>query len=380
MQFMFSSAARVVGAAGGVLGASYVGRNYLGWADQKDGPARDNSTASINVFRRLPKKILVEYREAADGSTKVGIVDEHLYTDVVKKHVLRFEESRPVIKQKVENCLREELDAAFQPITARIPRFADWYFSYSTTYTFVSKIVTSTTVNALSLTRTTPISDEVTKDLERLLQNKYQDIVLRPDLSDPVLQRCFARSLQVGHEAFMEELHTAEQDILKLVEATIPHALALPFSKLNLDWRAQADKAGYLHNTFEKSPESSVGLLATGTVVGKTIGSAAAAKAGGGTLASKLISPFLSPTVLSTMGALGGPGGAMLGAGIGLGVDVLVNKGTSLMQRGQFEADVSEAVQSAKQQWYHTSRNELFNAVDVWIGDSVQSLYYVKTA
>eukprot|EP01064_Diplonema_japonicum_P013385 TRINITY_DN20944_c0_g1_i2.p1 TRINITY_DN20944_c0_g1~~TRINITY_DN20944_c0_g1_i2.p1 ORF type:complete len:389 (+),score=70.16 TRINITY_DN20944_c0_g1_i2:48-1169(+) len=372
---MFRALFSIGGAAGAVIGASYAGRNWFPGGEEN---GTDSSKAHVSLFSRIPKKIILEYK-TEDGVRKVGLVDAHKYSKLVQKQALAFEKEREFIKEAADAELTREIEKAFKPIFNRVPRFADWYFSYSTTYYFLSQVISSTATNAISFTRTDTLKDAVARDIEKCIQSKYKDLVLRPELSDPVLQRGFSKVLEHAHSAYIEKLAEAEREVVDLIQLRVPHFLVSPEGGLNLDWKAQAVKSNHLQNTFERSPEASIGLVAGGTIIGKTVGGMTASKTAASGLASKLAVPFLgtgSGLGAAAAGALAGPGGAVVGAGMGVGLDALLNKGNELMQRSTFEKDVCEAVQSAADDWAVTSQSELHRVVDVWINDSIQILQF----
>eukprot|EP01063_Lacrimia_lanifica_P039793 TRINITY_DN8830_c0_g1_i1.p1 TRINITY_DN8830_c0_g1~~TRINITY_DN8830_c0_g1_i1.p1 ORF type:complete len:381 (+),score=99.38 TRINITY_DN8830_c0_g1_i1:87-1229(+) len=372
---MFGIAARVIGAAGVAVGASVVGRS---WGGARSGDTQeDGSFAHVNIRDKLPKKIFVEYTEGDDGQTQIGIIDAEAYSEVVRRQIIRFEKARFTLKENARENLEADIEPTFKGMNERIPRFADWYFAYSTTYYFFSKVVTSAASNIVNVARTDTLKDSIARDIESMIHDKYKAIVLRPDLSDPTLQRAFTKSLGQVHGLYLTELERCERELVEQVQAKIPHVVGKQLSSFKLDWRAQAAKTSHLNATFEKSPNTSLGIVAAGSLVGKAAGSAVATKTAGGTLASKLAAPFLSASTIGTTaaGLLAGPGGALVGAGIGLSIDAVINKTTELMQRSQFEGDVEVAVASAKEEWESLVLSEIARSIDVWIDDSVQSLH-----
>eukprot|EP01059_Diplonema_ambulator_P020322 TRINITY_DN34073_c0_g1_i1.p1 TRINITY_DN34073_c0_g1~~TRINITY_DN34073_c0_g1_i1.p1 ORF type:complete len:351 (+),score=93.73 TRINITY_DN34073_c0_g1_i1:71-1054(+) len=326
----------------------------------------------------MPKKLLLEYKTEG-GVRKWGLVDAYKYSDLVKRQAVKFEEARSEIKQFADDELHREMKSAFEPIHDRIPRFADWYFSYPTTYTFLSKVITSTASNAISLTRRDTLKEAVARDIEAMIQEKYKNIVLRPEISDPALNRAFGRVVVKAHNKYTEKLEEAEREVVELIQVRMPNFMSPPEGTLSLDWKAQAVKSNHLQNSFEKTPETSIGLVAGGTIMGKTLGGMTASKTAASGLASKLAGPFLTGSSglgATAVGMLAGPGGAVMGAGVGVGLDLLLNKGNEFLQRSHFEADVAEAVKSAADEWANTSAAELHRVIDVWINDSIQVLQY----
>ena len=374
---------RLGGAAAAAVGASYVGRSYYSLFEKDGRKHTDDTFVGIASAARLPRSIKVEYRDE-NGEMKVTVVDADKYSEEVVRQVLVFEQLRATLREKAKMELGREVEPAFNAMRCRIPRFADWYFSYATTYYFFSRVLMSAAAHTASITRTDSIQDCVNRDIEAMIQSKYSDMVLRPEIADPVLQRAFTEALSHCHTYFVKEAQDAEAQFLRLIQQHAGHALSLPSGTLRLDWVSQSAKATHLQNTFEKSPEQSLGLIVGGSVVGKAAGgaivgktaAAGAGKAAATGLVAKMSAPFVSALSGAASGALAGPGGMVLGAGAGITVDMLINKGTALMRRDEFESDVGEAIDSAKDQWAATTHKELSRAIDVWVDESVQALQF----
>ena len=371
---MISTVFRIAGTAGAVVGASYFGRSWIDGIVGKDD--RDTSDISVNIRRRLPNKIKLEYK-TENGEIKIGVLDSHLYSKEINNQILAFESKRENLKDMATTTLAEELKEPFESTCLRINRFADWYFSYTTGYAILTRIITSTASNTISLTRSKSISEEVQKDIEKYIENQYKHLVLRPEMLDPILSRAFISSLEASHKEYMSVVSLCDRKLQSIIESNSPHVFEQQTMSIILDWSAQASKAQHLKSTFEKSPEASVGLVAGGTIVGKAFGSMAVSKGAAGGLASKLASPFITAAGSGGIsGLMLGPGGAIVGAGVGVGIDMLLNKGTELLSRSNFEKDVQETVYSAKEEWFNRTQKELHRAIDVWIDDSVQSLQF----
>ena len=375
---MFGIVFRVAGAAGAAVGASYMGRSYYDLFKKNGGVAGDESSVGISSFPRLKRTIRIEYREGPDGKVVSALLDEETYTKEVAEQIKLYEAARMQLKDKADAALAASTQHAFHNMIERVPRFADWYFSYSTSYYFASRIVMSATTNSLSLTRTQTIPECISQDIESMIQQRYTNIVLRPELSDPLLQRSFSETVESLHRDFVVEVQRSESRLAHLVEQHAASSLSLPSRTLKLDWSSQAVKSNHLQTTFEKSPETGVGLVIAGGVVGKAAGGAVGGKVVSSTLATKLAAPFFSSGGLggAAAGALAGPGGSIIGAGLGVTVDMLITKGSELIHRGDFERDVSEAIESTRVEWHGAKMKELSRAVDAWIDDAEESLRF----
>jgi hypothetical protein len=280
-------------------------------------------------------------------------------------------------KEETRQTLHQQLSAAFQDCRERgVPQFAKWYFSYTTTYKLFSIAMKSAAKHALTIQKESTLQQAVTQDLQLYICDKYQALVLRPAVTDPKIHKAVLQTLEqvyeMSYQPAMGELETAMQRFAQGhsddVEETTSTAtssrprLTIPADSvvLELDWKAQLQKAVHLPVAYEKNPpEFSVAIIGGSAIAGKAMGGAAV-KA----VSAKLAAPFAAKAVGSTLGGkaaagaaaaggmmAGGPLGAGMGAAIGIGMDMAVNKGISLMQRSAFEADVQESLDATILEW-----------------------------
>jgi hypothetical protein len=296
----------------------------------------------------------------ATGGVKTVEVDSARLTTMLVEQRERLRAARAQQLCGAAVVLREELQIALEPCRGRVGRFADWYFGYSTTYKLMGQATSSAARYAVTgvLRTEASLGAAVSADLQRYIERKYEALVLRPALTDPTLQRSFVRALHRVHGDYRGALQELDASVTAFVdaEAAEQHAQPPPPSAvvLRLDWEAQLSKVSHLPASYEKSPELTVALIAGGGMVGKAAGGAAAVAAGKA-LAAKLVAPFATKAAAAALGKgavvgaagglLGGPIGALVGAigglVVGLGIDMGVSHGVALMQRPQFEADVS---------------------------------------
>eukprot|EP00755_Sulcionema_specki_P023208 Sspe_Gene.1487::Locus_489_Transcript_1_1_Confidence_1.000_Length_2063::g.1487::m.1487 len=380
---MAGFAFRFLGAGAAIVGLNVAGKSMydsIAGSWNADIVRNDSSRASVGVKKQVPQQIVLEYRDV-DGEMKLGVVDEHKYKKAVAQKAIELERQKAELQLQTVGALHTEIERSFAPVYDRIPLLADWYFSYSTSYRLIAKATMSALSHTASFTRRESLQEAVSRDIEEFIQTKYKKIVLRPELTDPALQKAFNEAVREGHVRFTECLSRAESDLRSLVQTNTSHLKEVPSGKLTLDWKTQLAKASSLPTNFEKSPAQSLGLLAAGSIAGKATG-VAAIKAST-PVAGKLAAPFVGKGVAASglgaaAGAVGtavaGPGGAVLGAGVGVGVDMMLNKGAELMQRSDFERDVREAVAATQLEWEEKAAAELRRIVDVWVSDTIQLL------
>lgn len=234
-----------------------------------------------------------------------------------------------------------------------------------------------------------PVDEAVGHDLDRYILQRYERIVLRPELTDPLVKDAYHNTIVDVHRKYTEAVAKTEAKLAKLLLAETSHLEPPADSEveLSLDWAAQLHKIKAVPATYAKAPEMTLALSAGGAVVGKAAGAAVGSKVAAGaiggkvaaqTFAGKLSAPFLTKVLAGGTGmfagAAGGPLGALLGATVGVGIDWSVNKGIALMQRGAFVDDVEAVVAATEDEYTRCLERELHRAVGVWVDDAVQLL------
>lgn len=297
-------------------------------------------------------------------------------------------------KRETQQVLHDRLVVAFEDCRSKgVSQFARWYFSYTTSYQLSSIAMKSAAKHTLTLGKDhmQTLQQAVARDLQLYICEKYQATVLRPALTDPKIHRALTTSLEQLHTQVYEpallQLETSVQQLAKRGSKNLdaedqPPSAYSSFSippnaiVLELDWRAQLQKAQHLATSYEKNPpEFSLALIGGSTVAGKAIGGTAV-KA----VAAKLAVPFASKAAAATVGGkaaagaaggvvAGGPLGAGMGAVIGIGMDMAVNQGVSLLQRPAFENDVRESLDATLLEWEERLLPEIDRVVqDQWFG------------
>jgi hypothetical protein len=347
----------------------------------------DASIIKTGIRSQVRPTVTLVYKTQNGKKVRV-IADAQEYSTFINQQVTTLESSRNQLLAKTEQQLHNKLGKIFDEMQGRVERFADWYFAYPTTYKILWEATTSATRHVLS-TEATSVSDAVSYDVEKYLHKHYENIVLRPEITDPQLQEGYQSGLQTAHGYYVDVLSKMHADFQAFVSKYTDH-LDAPVAEntvLTLDWESQFNKVNMAE--YEKGPKgAAVGatLAAGGAVVGKTlagaVGKGVAGKAITGaaskTIFAKLSAPFVSKAVLAgaggAAGALGGPVGIAVGAIGGLGIDYLINEGVELTQRETFTTDVSEALATTQQEWEKQMLKSLREAVNIWMDDTIQLL------
>ncbi|TFH47813.1 MAG: hypothetical protein E4H01_07570 [Lysobacterales bacterium] len=313
-------------------------------------------------------------------------------SDFVRGELARAESARRDTHTRVRAALEARATPVFTDMRARVPEFADWYYAWPTSYRLTGKAMYSAAANVIkpSVMR---LDDAVAYDLERYVEKRYLDIVMRPELSDPLLQWAYVHALETGHDGFQLALTRFDDRFQHFVANETTYLEGTPNLddvSVVLEWDHQTKKlsiSGVERGSLELA--RAVTLTAAGALVGKRVGAAVGAKLAQGIsaratataargVAVRLAGPYVARglgTVAATaVGASGGPMGAVLGGATGLGIDYAINEGIAFAERDSLEAGVSEALQLQQRQWQETMQSSLVEAVDVWFDDLAELL------
>jgi hypothetical protein len=332
-------------------------------------------------------------------SLQVDTDDLQEFLDAQRRILQASQEAAHVETQRI---LHDQLTEAVGECSENIPQFARWYFAYTTTYKLLSVAMKSATLHVTRLDRTNDevatLKEAVTYDVQKYICGKYEAMVLRPAITDPKIRRAIVATLEtVYRDVYLKALRQLDDSVQTFVQQhAVTPSKSLSISPnsivMELDWRAQLQKAQHLPVVYEKtSPEFSVALIGTGAVAGKAMGGAAMKAMG-----AKLAAPFATKAATTALGGkaaaaaaagaastagaaggmvAGGPLGAGIGAAIGVGIDVAMNAGVRLMQRDAFERDVQRSLDATVVEWEERILPEVDRVVqDVWFAGAHAAL------
>jgi len=342
------------------------------WVHDLQAPVHSGrSSAKINTQRQLKDDSIVLQYTSIDGEHSEVVVREGELNSAVGG-ALEF--AAKSLREVASKSLNQELGKCFDGIEQRASNFADWYFAYPTSLKLLRAAAASAARHSVDPSRSVPLSTAISLDMDQLIMQKYQHIVLQPEINDTRIQAAFLKAAAETHESF--------RGILKDLDAKIVHDLAKHTTHLekpradgmhlSMDWQAQLHKIKAVSAQFEKMPEMSLVLGVGGSLAAKAAGtsasgklaSAAAAKLGGG----KLAAPFVKA---ASAGLFAGPAGAVAGGVAGVGLDMALSKGLELVQREDFEREVRRAVVATKEEYVRVLEGELHRAVEVWVADAM---------
>ncbi len=339
----------------------------------------DQTQVVAPVERQVPTKVALAYQNQNGELVRV-LADAEQYSAFVREHAASLERSRQQLRQQAQAHFEAGMEAIFQDLRQRVPAFADWYYGYGTNYQLLWEALTST-VRHLG---DGDVKERVVADLERLLQQHYELLVLKPEITDPRLQQLYRDTLEQARQSYLRELATMQADFQVFVARHTTHldSSQSPTAELRLDWPAQLHKV-----RIASDANSTLGafrgitLTTLGAVAGKVLGGQV-----GAAIAARLSLPFVERALLlvtggtagGASGSLGGPLGAaagvVIGAGAGLAMDWLIQEGIELLARDSFETEIQAALASTQQEWQGKLLPPLLGAVDAWMDDTIQLL------
>eukprot|EP00529_Nitzschia_sp_RCC80_P016037 CAMPEP_0113464520 /NCGR_PEP_ID=MMETSP0014_2-20120614/13244_1 /TAXON_ID=2857 /ORGANISM="Nitzschia sp." /LENGTH=671 /DNA_ID=CAMNT_0000356605 /DNA_START=17 /DNA_END=2032 /DNA_ORIENTATION=+ /assembly_acc=CAM_ASM_000159 len=308
----------------------------------------------------------------AGSSTSTDSSPQVVQQDVDLQDLYRFlqdqreflQSQKRLTKRRTREILHQEFNVALEDCHDRgIQRFADWYFSYTTTYKLMSRAMKTAASHAVSFhkrreDKQASMQEAVQHDLQRLICEKYQVLVLRPTITDPKLHRAVIRTLQTllstddgddsdnngeggiptiqakidesmrqfiqnqqktqqqQQQQQQEQQHPPTDDSsaysLPSISSNTINTTPVPTTTippdavvLDLDWSTQLQKAQHIPLAYEKAPkELSVALVGGGGVIAAAGGAAAVASKGvGAATAGAAVVKSAGGTAIKTLSA-----------------------------------------------------------------------------
>jgi hypothetical protein len=346
----------------------------------------DRSRAESGVRREARPLAWIAYR-AADGREVRALVDEQRLGEFLAGQVRQIDGRRQDLRQAARAGAGEASAPAFAAMTARLPAFSDWYLAWGTSYELLRVAAISAAGHAVS-PGVMSLRDAVTQDVERHVEGRYRDLVLRPEESDPLLRAAYGQALSDAHRRTVAVAAQLDTDFLAFLareSQVLEDPVARSAPRLTLDWTTWTRKLavpGMGDGAFE--PLRGLALAAGGAMAGRAAGAA-----GGRALAQGISSRALAPTAAGLgsrlaapavsrlaagvagagAGAAGGPLGLALGGAAGLGLDYLVHTAGAALQREEVEAAARGTLAAHARAWDQLLGDSVADAVDAWLDD-----------
>jgi len=348
----------------------------------------DRSAAEHGIRAQRERQALIVVQDA-DGNSVRALANAGALSDFVRREHQRVERARRDTHVRVRAALEARAAPIFANMRERVPAFADWYYAWPTSYRLTGKAIYSAAANAIKPS-VMGLDDAIAHDLERYVEKRYRDIVMRPELSDPLLQWAYLHALETGYGGFQFALNGFDDRFKHFVATQTTYldgAPNLDDVSVVFDWNQQTKKlsiSGVERGSLEMA--RAVTLTAGGALLGKRVGAAIganlaqgiSARAAARGVAVRLAGPYvargLGTVAASAVGASGGPMGAVVGGAAGLGLDYAINEGVEYAERDALETGVGAALALQQRQWQQTMQSSLSEAVDIWFDDMAELL------
>jgi len=255
---------------------------------------QDNSECRISASPQVVPTVKI-----VTAASDTAIVDQEKYSDFVRKSVETLLAAQKEMEEESSRLLSERVNKCFNEIKPRSEQFADWYFSYSTSFKLIQEASMSLARHTAKVFEETPINQAVAADMDRFMSQKYERIVLRPEINSAEITSSYLQCVKQIHARYLKVIQSIDADMCELLDNETTHVKTPRTEdiKLSLDWASQLHKIKSVPVNFEKSPELSLALSGGGAILGKSLGSKGASLATTKALAGKLSAPFVGKVV-----------------------------------------------------------------------------------
>lgn len=373
-----------------LFGPGIVGSLLDRW-DYNRAVHRDRSVATHGIAPQLERRALIIARDA-DGNPVRALADPAAVSEFVRREIARVETARRDTHTRVRAALEARATPVFASMRSRVEDFADWYYAWPTSYRLTGKAMYSAAANAMKPSAMR-LDDAVAHDVARYVEKRYRDIVMRPELSDPLLQWAYVHALETGERGFQLALNRFDDHFRHFVATETTYLDGEPNLdevSLVLDWDHQTKKLTVTEvDRGAMEVVRGTTLATTGALVGRRVGAAVGTRLAEGIagraaattargVAVRLAGPYVArgmgAVAATAVGASGGPVGAVVGGAAGLGLDYAINEGVEYAERDDLEAGIAETLALQQRQWQQTMQHSLDTAVDVWFDDLAELL------
>ncbi len=367
--------------------AVFFGRNlvdtWLARMDYHRAVHPDRSVAETGIRPQVRPRITLVYRDR-DGQRVRVLADQAAFSAFVRTSMVHLEGARREIQDGASGRISVALDPTFATMHARVGDFADWYYAWSTSYKLMGKVVSAAATNAFRPSAM-GLSEAVGYELEGYLHEHYQEIVLRPEVTEPRLRQAYRSTLATLHADYLDVMAALDERFQAFVAEQTTHLNESQHGaevRFTMDWESHRHKlsvAGHERGGLEAA--RGIGLAAAGAVAGKGAGAAAGKTLAGVVsrgITTRMAAPYAGRLTTTAggaaVGALGGPVGFAVGGAVGLGVDYLVNEGVELTGRDDLEMTLHQGVTVTRAELEGVMADSLTQAVQIWFDDSIQLL------
>ncbi|HEV2337184.1 MAG TPA: hypothetical protein VGS13_16875 [Stellaceae bacterium] len=224
----------------------------------------------------------VVWRDEAGTIYRAKVADGR-FDQFLRERVRVLEAARNVSREQAVAEISGALKPIFASMTARVPRYADWYFAYTTKYELMA--------HALM-----PALDTLGRDVDRLagqdtregeglvrsigvhmvayLEDQYAEQVVRPRAADSQLQAAFDKSyddLEARWARIVAEQRGAMRAFIKEQAGSAERLSADQARGLKLDWDGKPDNGTIMHKERMVEQNFRQGLLSVTLKIPKSV-------------------------------------------------------------------------------------------------------------
>lgn len=337
----------------------------------------DRTAVNTHQLRAFTTPKVLIFQDV-NGSLHRILVDETGLNRFVNDTLIYLDSEREKIKAETQREVDELLKTAFSDGQACIARYADWYFQWGRSLSFLKETVVGG-MEGLSISNVQTVSESAQNALESYLIRNYEQYVLKPELRNPVIEAGVSQILARAHARYLETLTTVDDRVqLFLGQYTRHLELIDPLKKLDVsvDWDAQKWKAPR-YSADNVAFASAFQGVAVSTLVAKTFGPPVErAVAQVFLTVATRVAASLQFEIYGTVGGTAiEPGGGSLvgwlaGAGTAIVYDYVSNWQRERLGRPEFEQASAEALQATTGELSRALRRDLIQAIDVWFDDT----------
>lgn len=185
-------------------------------------------------------------------------MDEAELSAELERELQSLDHLREALRSEAPSILRQELSSALasleqsSPQAERVGSFADWYFSYSTSYKLLqlaSHAAASSALSSVLRGDEQPCRAAATAAVTQAINQKYEALCLKPSLLEPALKRAFGGAARRVHADFLRGMEGVREGGLALLEERTSHATPIERAGeggvvLQVDWEQVRGRAG----------------------------------------------------------------------------------------------------------------------------------------
>ena len=325
---------------------------------------QDQTYVIAPVKKQVISQVKLIYQNQKGELVQV-LADSHQYSTWVKLSITHLEQMRKQFRQQAESAFRKEMNTLFATVKLRIPEFSNWYFSLTTNYALLWEAVTSGLAHFGN-------KEAVIADLEKVFNQHYQLMVLKPEITDAQIKQLYLHQLQQNHQAYLLVLSemTAEFQVFVSKQNPDVESEQQPLPELHLDWISQLQKwqSPEVHATVGAAFRG-LGLTTFGWGIGREMGTI---------VGTRLMMPFVERGIIiiagGGSGSVAGPVGATVGLMLGFGADWLLQYGIKLASQDAFQHDVEAAVNATEAELTFKLLPSILQTIDGNFDDTEQLL------